>query len=145
MWFGQEWKRRRNNRRLRLERIRELEISINRLYEQATAHKSASGSADDWAAYNFCCKEADALQNTLTHLLQGPSRSRARLLGIEIPASKLVASDDPERYTVLSDEGELWLRQERRKYRDSRIEFWAKIVLPILSLIISIIALLRKH
>jgi lipopolysaccharide export LptBFGC system permease protein LptF len=49
---------------------------------------------------------------------------------------------------LLTDAGESWAQVELRKYRDQRIEFWMKLSLPILSLIVSIIALvvsIRKH
>jgi hypothetical protein len=45
---------------------------------------------------------------------------------------------------VLTRKGEVWARHELKKLRNADIEFWAKLVLPVLALIISIIALVKK-
>ena len=42
---------------------------------------------------------------------------------------------------VLNDVDKHWARVELRRYDQQRIEFWAKLIFPILSLIMSIIAL----
>lgn len=48
-------------------------------------------------------------------------------------------------HRTLTQEGEAWARHELRKRRRESVEFWAKIVLPIIALIISIFAFVKKH
>jgi len=91
-------------------------------------------------------------------------RKRLNRASISIPEEYLIefVSDDPssqvgpaERFpwertahNMLTDEGALWARRELRKHRQQRIEFWAKLVLPVLALVVSIIALVlsvRAH
>jgi lipopolysaccharide export LptBFGC system permease protein LptF len=74
---------------------------------------------------------------------------RLERAGIEIPEQFLSPFDPalPINPTVvlgrklLTDAGKHWARVELRRYNEERIEFWAKLILPILSLVVSIIAL----
>jgi hypothetical protein len=47
--------------------------------------------------------------------------------------------------SVLTSKGEAWVRHELKKVWRADVEFWFKLVLPTLALILSIIALIRKH
>ena len=64
--------------------------------------------------------------------------------GIDIPA-KFCEDSEPGMRRVLNMQGEAWAARELRRERRAEIEFWAKIVLPILSLILSIYAVLKRH
>jgi rhamnose utilization protein RhaD (predicted bifunctional aldolase and dehydrogenase) len=71
-------------------------------------------------------------------------QERLKRAGIEIPDHHIRTG----KRRLLTDAGKCWAQVELRKYRDQRIEFWMKLILPILSLIVSIIALvvsIRKH
>lgn len=72
-----------------------------------------------------------------------PLLNRARKLSIEIPDDKATEPFGDGRKGVTYT-GEIWLRRELRRHRDSRLEFYGKLVMPAIALIISIIALFIK-
>jgi len=82
-------------------------------------------------------------ENELVALLQQGRIDALRRKGIEIPEKYLNGEEYPLKRTLLPS-GEIWARNELSKYRDSRIEFWSKIILPIISLILSIWALFKS-
>jgi len=61
-----------------------------------------------------------------------------QLNGIVVPPDYL---DSSVEYTLLTPAGENWARREIRRVHDERIEFWMRIVVPAISLIVSITAL----
>ena len=69
-------------------------------------------------------------------------------MGLTIPAELYDRSEWPLKPT-LSYSGEMWAKQELKKIRRADIVFWAKLILPIVSLVLSIIsifiALVKKH
>ena len=78
----------------------------------------------------------------LEYLKQETLRERLERAGITTPAEYAAPWDGHS--MVLNEQGKKWARIELRKYREQRIDYWAKIVLPILSLIVSIIALVAS-
>jgi rhamnose utilization protein RhaD (predicted bifunctional aldolase and dehydrogenase) len=69
---------------------------------------------------------------------------RLERAGIEIPDHHIRTG----KRRSLTDAGKHWARVELRRYRDQRIEFWMKLIMPILTFILSVIALvvaIRKH
>jgi len=72
---------------------------------------------------------------------------RLERAGIETP-ERLLSSTEFLGRKLLNDAGKHWARVELRRYGQQQIEFWAKLIFPILSLIMSIIALvvsIHKH
>lgn len=125
----------------RQERIHALQTYIANVHEEEFRNAKTpqeKGEADQ-RVYVITRDE----ENELTTLLQGNLVARLSRVGIEIPEKHWNNEEYPLRKT-LSWSGEMWAKNEYTKYRDSRIEFWAKIILPILSLIVSIIALFRS-
>ncbi|MGB7546808.1 MAG: hypothetical protein WBM14_03590 [Terracidiphilus sp.] len=84
-------------------------------------------------------KRTAADRGFLEYLKQETLRERLERAGITIPAEYATPWDGHA--VVLNEQGKKWARIELRKYREQRVDYWAKIVLPILSLIVSIIAL----
>jgi hypothetical protein len=62
---------------------------------------------------------------------------------IEVPAEYWMDTKDPYR-KLLYPKGVVWVEHELRKIRNAEIEFWFKLVVPLLALCISIVALVRS-
>jgi lipopolysaccharide export LptBFGC system permease protein LptF len=45
---------------------------------------------------------------------------------------------------ALTMKGEAWARHELKKISRAEVEFWGKLILPVLALVISIVALVHK-
>ena len=75
----------------------------------------------------------------LTSLIQQETRIKLEEADIEIPTEYLVGSVGGT--NILTREGQKWARTALRKHQRENVEFWMKLVVPILSLILSIIAL----
>jgi hypothetical protein len=130
-------------RRARAKRIAELK----RLIAEAEAADYGFGDSEEeqHAESQAIDEKTRPCQNELDYLLQANLFRRVNRLGIDIPQDKLYTKSNWDEYSILTVEGEAWVRRELSKYRDSRIEFWAKIVLPIASLILSVIALMKRR
>jgi lipopolysaccharide export LptBFGC system permease protein LptF len=75
----------------------------------------------------------------LERLEQEPIRARLEKAGITIPTEHLKNLNTGD--AMLTLEGKQWANRAMRRFREGRIEFWSKIALPIVSLIVAIIAL----
>lgn len=62
--------------------------------------------------------------------------------GLRIPHESF-AVEDPTLYpdVILTDDGEVWGRGQIRREIERRIEFWLKIIMPTLALVVSLISL----
>lgn len=84
-----------------------------------------------------------------TMMRQVKVRNRLETLGILVPPEYIDTSISTNRVEaeywapvpVLTEAGENWARREIQKRRDERIEFWMRTLLPVLSLIVSIVAI----
>ena len=74
----------------------------------------------------------------LHYLKQEQLREKLLRAGIKIPDEFGTPYNDD---VLLTQKGEAWAAIQLRKYREQRIEFWVKLVMPVLSLIVSIVAL----
>jgi lipopolysaccharide export LptBFGC system permease protein LptF len=123
-------------------RLQQLEESIAAIFEIARREGEAHGDRN--SAILRAIELTRYEKNELDHLRQQPMRLRLRKLGIKIPDEHYLQREWPMK-TSLTYVGELWGYSELRKARKAEIEFWAKIVLPILSIVLSIIALVKRH
>jgi lipopolysaccharide export LptBFGC system permease protein LptF len=81
----------------------------------------------------------------LMALKHAPIIERAREKGIDIPEKYWEIQPTKFHVPTLSPEGIKYLQREMKRMRRSAVEFWAKIVLPVVALVISIVSLLIKH
>ena len=139
-----QWRGRLRVKRKRRQRIKELIEFRSRSYDQTIGSLPSDAENDvvdqEVAHFESLTEHTD---DEIDWLRQKNLLSSARSAGVEIPADAWDQSEQ-RNFAVLTASGEWKLRKELRKHRDLRIEFWAKIVLPIASLIVSIIALLKK-
>jgi len=75
----------------------------------------------------------------LHYLKQEKMRERLLQAGITVPEEYASSYNDD---ILLNQKGEEWANIQLRKYREQRIEFWAKLIMPVLSLMLSVIALI---
>ena len=90
-------------------------------------------------------KEMEPQRNFLHQLKQRKIRERLTYAGIEIPDHYATPFGDD---VVLTKKGETWARVQLRNHRNQQIEFWFKLFMPSVSLIVSIVALVlsaRRH
>jgi hypothetical protein len=94
-------------------------------------HECVSREAEVWERWEPRRKLMDFVQ-------QHELNVQLQLNGIATPPECL---DSSVQYPLLTPAGENWAHSEIRKVRDERIEFWMRIILPTISLIVSITAL----
>jgi hypothetical protein len=132
--------------RLRYKRKRKAEIASLRAYidnEIESAVKAVKtpyekGEAEHMAL-SWCSQEI----NQLKYLQQQDILERLKKAPFEVPAEYW--EDSGYKYNrVLRSMGLAWATHELKKIRNADIEFWFKLVVPILALVISIIALVKK-
>jgi len=99
----------------------------------------------------------EAAHSEITFLRQVKLIRRLTYAGLSIPHQMWTEPTKPEieietsegvylkTHRTLTQEGEAWARHELTKRRREGVEFWAKIVLPIIALIISILAFVKKR
>lgn len=124
--------------RTRRKKTNELKAYINSVYDAEL--KGVSGEEQRKEAYEVARAQVLYEENDLDVLLQQKLLSQLDKAGIEVPDEYWNGEEWPLQRTLLP-QGEKWARRQLRRYRDERIEFWSKLVVPILALIISIIAL----
>jgi hypothetical protein len=83
------------------------------------------------------------VMNQLAHFRQKELLHKLDKSPIEVPQEYWFDSNDPYR-TILIPKGVVWVEHELKKIRNAEIEFWFKLVVPILALCISILALVRS-
>jgi hypothetical protein len=81
--------------------------------------------------------------NEMVHLQQEDLKQKLFRSPIEVPNEHWSPSGRDEHRT-LTFKGEAWARSELKKMWRQDVEFWFKLVVPILALILSIIALVHK-
>lgn len=129
-------------KRKRKATIASLREYIDKEFKEATASAKTpreKGEAEQMA-YSMCQYEI----NELDYLQQEDVLDALKTAPFEVP--KEYWEDGGYGYKkVLSWKGQAWALHELKKIRNAEIEFWFKLVLPILALIISIIALVHKN
>jgi hypothetical protein len=106
--------------------------------------RGANTPAEVDAAFKVIYAQIKYDQNELEHWSQAELLARLDKAGATIPAEHYKQNGWPMK-TTLTDAGEVWGLRELKKLRREEIEFWAKLVLPVVALIVSIIALATKH
>lgn len=105
--------------------------------------KAAKTPQEEAEAYSIGLSIVQVEVNELDHLRQSPLVARLKSEGVLIPDEYWHECD----YWMkpLTNKGETWVRGEVKRLQRATIEFWFKLVLPIVALVISIVALLKKH
>lgn len=126
--------------RERKKRIKELNALIEKtVYEEVSMAKDKDHEEEAYArAFSMLKREC----NVRDSLRQQPWLNLLRKEGILVPSEHW--QERHEHLTpVLNESGEIWVRGEYRRLWKLNIEFWFKIVVPILALILAIIFLMK--
>jgi hypothetical protein len=127
--------------RSRNKKIAELREYIDRVY--AGELKDAKTPQEKGEAYQIAHSICEYEENELDFLRQEDILNQLKSAPFEVPKEYW----DEGKYcykTVLTYRGEIWARNELKKVRREEIEFWFKIVLPVIAIIISVIALVKS-
>jgi hypothetical protein len=128
-------------KRWRKKKIASLHKYIKEQYasELAGAKTTQEKGEADQIAYSITQHE----RNTVDYLEQEDLLNKLSKTPLEVP-EELWYDPGWGYKRVLQHKGEVWVRHELKRLRNADIEFWAKLVVPTLALIISIIALVKK-
>lgn len=128
----------------RLEMIRSLEIRRDAQLACITNLASLNLPQSEWEE-----REANAIKvfkkinDEIDFYLQAELRNKLERAGIEIPSTyDLQTNQGGFNRRLLTEAGRSWANSQLRQRRHQEIEFWCKIVLPILALIMSMISLM---
>jgi len=123
-------------------RMRKLRQGIDAVYESELS--GAKTPAEREVAYEVIRAQVMYDENEFEHLRQADLLARLSKEALTIP-NEYYSDHGGSMRTTLTYAGEMWARKELKKLRREEIEFWAKLVLPVVALIVSIIALAKKH
>ena len=129
-------------RRVRKKRVAELREYIDSVYESEV--KGAKTPKEKGEAYQIARSICESEENELEYLRQEDILERLTTAPFEVP-KEYWGGDGLGNRAVLTYRGAVWARNELKKVWRTDVEFWMKLVLPLLALILSIIALVRKH
>jgi hypothetical protein len=136
------WSDRRQKRKQKLARIQELQKWIAEVWKAETRNVKTS---EDWQeAHQIASSLMVYEKNELDYLLQENLLNRALRLGLRIPNEYYDDWQDSGIKRVLTDEGVTWANREIRKMRLAEFKAWTEIIVPILSLLVALAAILRK-
>lgn len=131
--FRREWRKR---RKLEVEQI---EARIQRRSERVWVASREDNFEKKAELIQELAKANEQDRAYLNVLTQQETLFKLEKADIKIPEEYLVRS--PDHTNNLNREGESWARAALRKHKRDNIEFWFKLVMPVLSLIVSIVAL----
>jgi len=123
-------------RRLRNARIAELDAYEAELSGAKTEHEKYEA---DQIAHAVCQRE----ENELTFLRQEDIIQQLKNALFEVSDGYWINSQWGLK-KVLTKKGEAWARAELWKHKKDNIEFFSKLIIPIVALLISIAALVKK-
>lgn len=132
--------------RLKYTRKRKAEIAslregIDEEFKEAIA--AAKLPHEKWEAEQMAYSMTQWDRNQLDFLRQEDTLEKLKTAPFEVPEDFWY--DGGHGYKkVLTNKGHAWAKHELKKIRNADIEFWFKLVLPILALVLSIVALVRK-
>jgi hypothetical protein len=119
-------------------RARELHVMIEEARRDAAIESGVDVSA--WQAYR---EKWRGPERELQWILQRHVRRAAMKVGIEIPADKYESFDaGKDTDQVLTSHGEAWLYRHVNAYKMDRTKGRVAIIIPILSLVVTVLALL---
>jgi hypothetical protein len=98
-------------------------------------------------AYQIAHSICESEENELDYLRQENTLDQLRSAPFEVPDEYWNDYGDDGRWykKTLTRKGEAWARHEMKKLQRADVEFWFKLVVPIVALVTSIVALVRKH
>jgi lipopolysaccharide export LptBFGC system permease protein LptF len=108
----------------------------------AEEEKNAKTKQEKRDAFSLAMAMTEEDRNELEHLRQKPSVSLLRKEGVKIPNEYWEATWYSKE--TLTSEGEDWTRFEANKLWRTNVEFWFKLIVPLIALVLSIIALVKK-
>jgi len=121
--------------------MRELREYIDKITEDEI--KSVKTSQEQGEAYQIIAHITEREENEFEYLRQEDVLNKLRRSPIDVPGEYWEDAEMGYK-TVLTSKGEVWARREIVKLWQAKVEFWAKLVLPVVALVISIIALVKK-
>jgi len=132
--------------RLKYKRKRKAEIhSLREGIDQEfkAAVEAAKLPHEKWEAEQMAFSMTQWERNQLDYLEQEDTLIKLKQAPFEVPEDYWY--DGGYGYKkVLTKKGHAWAKHELTKLRNADIEFWMKLVLPVVALVISIIALVKK-
>jgi hypothetical protein len=129
------------NERARRKQIKELGVYIHKVFDGEA--KTATSKQEKGEAYDRAHSMVEEEINEREYLKQKPWLDRLNKEGILIPEQYWEQHYEYLKPT-LNSKGEVWVRGEYRRLWRMNIEFWFKLGVPLLALILSIIALVKK-
>lgn len=102
-------------------------------------HETPANDADD-TKFQAAYDAVEAVELELQSFLDLKNMNKLSDYGIDIPKEMRADSE----HSLLTAVGSAWVTRELRAKKRETIEFWAKLVIPVLALILSIIALVKK-
>jgi lipopolysaccharide export LptBFGC system permease protein LptF len=121
-------------------RIKALKKFIDETIDSET--RAAKTPQEKQDAFSLAMSMTEEERNELEHLRQKPSVALLRREGVRVPKEYWEATWYSKE--TLTPEGEDWARFEAKKLWRSNVEFWGKLILPFVSIVLSIIALVHK-
>ena len=125
----------------RRKQIRELDAYIDKVFDEEV--KTAKNNQEVGEAYSRAHSMVEEEMNERDHLRQKPWLNRLNKEGVLVPKEYWEEHYEYLKPT-LNSTGEVWVRGEYRRLWRMNIEFWFKLVVPLLALVLSIIALVKK-
>jgi hypothetical protein len=129
-------------KKARLARIKQLQAEVDGVYEAELAGATTTEQRQE--AHDIARSQVVVEENQLDYLKQADLLTALEKKGVTIPTEYYAVEEWPLTST-LTHSGEMWARRELKTLYRAEIEFWSKQILPIASLILSIIALVRSH
>ena len=136
--------------RERCKREAALFLSMNKVFRES-GMEEAETPDDKSRAWRIYCDSTVDTQFELDHIQQYDLREELTASPLDVPDKYWETRpgwgglNDPfNRHRNLNRQGIIWVGHELKKLRNAEIEFWFKLVLPVVALVVSIIALVKK-
>ena len=121
---------------------RQLQKEIDKIERDCRANLDLSQQDEASIYFQMVDSETYSLRRKLTWLQEKPIRRTAERLGIDIDREWLEPFDHSEAITRLSSSGEAKLRRLIRQQHRESVEWWVKLVTPIITVLTGLIAAL---
>ena len=122
-----EWTWRRRQEQKRLDRIKELDEYLGRIW--------ASGDPPE-----AITAQTEYEQNERDYLEQVPLRTKLRLKGITVPADLIHSYDEMRFRPLLTEDGEIWARNKLREHWIATAKDVVAVLTPVLQVVFSILS-----
>lgn len=128
-------------KRARKKEIAELEEYIRGVFE--AEHKGTKTAQESYDAHQLAHSICQYEENRMDFLQQEDILKKLKTAPFEVPVDYWYEGGWGYE-KVLTNKGVAWAAHELDKLKKAKIEFWFKLVVPILALVLSIIALVKK-